>query len=131
MSKLPVWISKKALLLLHELSLSQFGGAPGLRDDGLLNSALGRAQNLHLYNAKATVAALAAPIDSIAVVVASTTRRMDDLQLGRCNLQKKFSVLIIVIFLLKKRFDKLVGLLRLISCNWLVLRVFHLARSPI
>ena len=60
MRKQPVWISKKALLLLHELSLSQFGGAPGLRDDGLLDSALGRAQNLHLYNTKATVAELAA-----------------------------------------------------------------------
>ena len=60
MSKQPVWISKKALLLLHELSLSQFGGAPGLRDDGLLDSALARAQNLHLYNAKATVAESAA-----------------------------------------------------------------------
>lgn len=56
----PIWISKKALLLLHEVNLSQFGGAPGLRDEGLLESALARAQNLHLYNAKSTLAELAA-----------------------------------------------------------------------
>jgi death-on-curing protein len=38
----PRWIGKKALLLLHELSLSEFGGARGLRDEGLLDAALAR-----------------------------------------------------------------------------------------
>jgi hypothetical protein len=37
----PKWISKKALLLLHEESLAEFGGARGVRDEGLLDSALG------------------------------------------------------------------------------------------
>ena len=60
MSPDPRWISKKALLLLHEESLSSFGGARGLRDEGLLDSALARPQNTHAYNAAATLADLAA-----------------------------------------------------------------------
>jgi death-on-curing protein len=56
----PCWISKKALLLLHEESLSDFGGARGLRDEGLLESALARPQNAHAYNPAATIAELAA-----------------------------------------------------------------------
>jgi death-on-curing protein len=56
----PRWISKKALLLLHEESLAEFGGARGLRDEGLLDSALARPPNTHAYNAESTVADLAA-----------------------------------------------------------------------
>ena len=43
------WISKRALLLLHDESLAQHGGASGLRDDGLLESALARPENLLAY----------------------------------------------------------------------------------
>ena len=43
------WISKRALLLLHDESLAQHGGASGIRDDGLLESALARPQNLLAY----------------------------------------------------------------------------------
>ncbi len=46
----PKWIAKKALLLLHEESLAEFGGARGLRDEGLLVSALARPQIAHAYN---------------------------------------------------------------------------------
>lgn len=60
MSVEPRWISKKALLLLHEESLSEFGGARGLRDEGLLESALARPRNTHAYNPAATFAELAA-----------------------------------------------------------------------
>lgn len=56
----PRWIAKKALLLLHEESLAQFGGARGLRDEGLLDSALARPQNAYAYNAECTIAGLAA-----------------------------------------------------------------------
>jgi len=56
----PRWISKKALLLLHEESLSEFGGARGLREEGLLESALARPRNTHAYNPAATLAELAA-----------------------------------------------------------------------
>lgn len=43
------WIDKQALLLLHGESLAEHGGAAGIRDEGLLDSALARAQNLAAY----------------------------------------------------------------------------------
>jgi death-on-curing family protein len=60
MTSEPRWISKKALLMLHEESLAMFGGASGLRDEGLLDSALARPQNTHAYNPDSTLADLAA-----------------------------------------------------------------------
>ena len=53
------WISKQALLLLHAESLAEHGGGQGLRDDGLLNSALARPLNLAAYG-EPDIAALAA-----------------------------------------------------------------------
>jgi death-on-curing protein len=53
------WINRQVLLLLHEESLAEHGGASGLRDEGLLDSALARPLNLSLY-AKPDVADLAA-----------------------------------------------------------------------
>lgn len=43
------WINRQVLLLLHEESLAEHGGASGLRDEGLLDSALARPVNLALY----------------------------------------------------------------------------------
>ena len=43
------WIDKRALLLLHDESLAEHGGAAGLRDEGLLESALARPQHLKSY----------------------------------------------------------------------------------
>ncbi|HVO99899.1 MAG TPA: type II toxin-antitoxin system death-on-curing family toxin [Bryobacteraceae bacterium] len=60
MNASPKWISKKALLLLHEESLSEFGGARGLRDEGLLDSALARPHNVHAYDPTASLPDLAA-----------------------------------------------------------------------
>ena len=56
----PKWISKKALLLLHEESIAAFGGARGMRDEGLLESALARPANLQAYQPECTLADLAA-----------------------------------------------------------------------
>lgn len=56
----PRWLSRKALLLLHEETIANFGGASGLRDDGLLDSALARPRNTHAYNPESTLADLAA-----------------------------------------------------------------------
>jgi len=56
----PFWIDKHTLLLLHTESLSEFGGLQGLRDEGLLDSALARPQNLISYMPDADIAALAA-----------------------------------------------------------------------
>lgn len=36
------WFDKQALLLLHDESLAEHGGLSGLRDEGLLDSALAR-----------------------------------------------------------------------------------------
>jgi death-on-curing protein len=44
-----VWILKDFVLSLHEELLSEHGGAPGIRDEGLLDSALARPQNIHSY----------------------------------------------------------------------------------
>ena len=53
------WIDKRVLLLLHDESLAEHGGASGLRDEGLLDSALARPLNLAAYE-QPDVAALAA-----------------------------------------------------------------------
>jgi death-on-curing protein len=44
-----VWVDRQALELLHDESLAEHGGAPGLRDEGLLESAMARPRNLALY----------------------------------------------------------------------------------
>jgi death-on-curing protein len=54
------WLSKTALLLLHAESLAEHGGLEGLRDEGLLESALARPLNLHAYDGIADPARLAA-----------------------------------------------------------------------
>lgn len=43
------WINRRALVLLHDESLSIHGGASGLRDEGLFESALSRPENLAAY----------------------------------------------------------------------------------
>lgn len=53
------WVNRQVLLLLHDESLAEHGGAPGLRDEGLLDSALARPVNLALYD-QPDVASLAA-----------------------------------------------------------------------
>lgn len=40
------WIDKRALLMLHDESLAEHGGAGGLRDEGLFDSARARPLNL-------------------------------------------------------------------------------------
>ena len=57
--KEPEWVLRETVLTLHEQSLAQFGGLAGIRDEGLLDSALGRPQNLFAYG-KPTLFALAA-----------------------------------------------------------------------
>jgi death-on-curing protein len=53
------WINRQVLLLLHDESLAEHGGASGLRDEGLLDSALSRPLNQALYG-DPDVASLAA-----------------------------------------------------------------------
>ena len=57
--KKPIWVLREVVLILHEQSLVQFGGGAGIRDEGLLDSALGRPENLFAYG-KPTLFDLAA-----------------------------------------------------------------------
>jgi death-on-curing protein len=43
------WIDRRALELLHDESIAEHGGAGGLRDEGLFESALARPLNLAAY----------------------------------------------------------------------------------
>ena len=54
-----VWIDAAAIHAIHEEQLAEHGGSAGLRDQGLLESALARPQNLVSYG-KPDVAACAA-----------------------------------------------------------------------
>src|SRR3979411_1216917 len=43
------WLSLEAILVIHEAQLELFGGASGIRDLGMIESALARAQNKAAY----------------------------------------------------------------------------------
>jgi death-on-curing protein len=45
------WISREVLVLLHDESLAIHGGASGVRDEGLFDSALARPENQLAYGA--------------------------------------------------------------------------------
>ncbi len=55
-----VWIEPVALKLLHSESLAEHGGLAGIRDEGLLMSALARPQNLFVYENVTDLSRLAA-----------------------------------------------------------------------
>lgn len=57
MSK-PIWIEAELVLAIHDRQLVEHGGAPGLRDEALLDSALGRPKN-HFAHESANVLELA------------------------------------------------------------------------
>lgn len=59
--KEPVWVRADVVRAIHLRQLAEHGGAPGVRDVGLLESALARAKNLWAYSdAKPDIAALGA-----------------------------------------------------------------------
>lgn len=47
--KPPIWIDRVDCLAFHEEMLSRFGGLSGIRDKGLLDSALARPQQIFAY----------------------------------------------------------------------------------
>ncbi len=58
-----IWIEKPLVLAIHDRQISEHGGIPGVRDEGLLDSALARPQQLHAYADPAPdLAALAASL---------------------------------------------------------------------
>jgi death on curing protein len=52
--KAPVWVLREAVVAVHEQLVSAFGGSAGIRDAGLLESALARPENLHSYGRPTT-----------------------------------------------------------------------------
>jgi death on curing protein len=57
--KVPIWLLQQAVLAMHAECIAAFGGADGVRDAGLLESALARPQHLFRYE-KADLCRLAA-----------------------------------------------------------------------
>jgi death on curing protein len=55
-----IWLTRNMAEAFHRESLSRFGGADGLRDEGLLLSALARPENIHAYEPDADMFRLAA-----------------------------------------------------------------------
>jgi death on curing protein len=45
----PIWVDQRVILAVHDRQLAEHGGSPGVRDSGLLESALARPVNAHLY----------------------------------------------------------------------------------
>ena len=58
--KSPVWIDERDALALHDRLLALHGGAVGLRDDGLLKSALARPQQHFAYAESPDIVPMAA-----------------------------------------------------------------------
>ena len=56
----PRWLSLTLILAIHADQIREHGGSPGLRDKGLLESALGRPVNLLSYNPESDLESLAA-----------------------------------------------------------------------
>ena len=60
----PIWINLRVIKAFHDRQINEHGGLPGLRDKGLLLSALSRPENAYHYSdPKLDVAELAAAYD--------------------------------------------------------------------
>jgi len=55
-----IWIEETVVLAVHDMQLAEHGGLSGVRDEGLLQSALARPRNLEAYGENAGIPALAA-----------------------------------------------------------------------
>jgi len=56
----PRWLTRRVLDVLHEAQLREHGGSPGVRDEGLLESALARPQRKLGYAKRPELATFAA-----------------------------------------------------------------------
>lgn len=56
----PEWLSRALILAIHDEQLAEHGGGTGIRDEGLLESALARPHNRLAYDGAADLATLAA-----------------------------------------------------------------------
>lgn len=58
--KEPLWIEERDVLAIHDRLLALHGGATGLRDRGLLESALARPRQHHAYAGRSDIVEMAA-----------------------------------------------------------------------
>lgn len=58
----PTWVSRVLLDAMHHALVEQYGGAHGVRDEGLIESALARPRNLLAYEPSTDAPALAAAL---------------------------------------------------------------------
>ena len=58
--KEPLWVEVRDVLAIHDRLLALHGGAPGLRDLGLLESALARPRHHHAYHRTRDIVEMAA-----------------------------------------------------------------------
>ncbi len=58
--KEPVWVTERDVMAIHDRLLAFHGGAAGLRDRGLLQSALARPRQHHTYSAHVDLVELSA-----------------------------------------------------------------------
>jgi death-on-curing protein len=56
----PRWVSKRAVLALHSEEITEHGGAEGIRDENLLDSALAKPLNVFAYADEPDLFSLAA-----------------------------------------------------------------------
>ena len=49
MTPAPIWLLRSVVEAMHDEQIAEHGGQPGLRDEGLLESALARPQMLLTY----------------------------------------------------------------------------------
>lgn len=52
----PIWIPKSLILEIHTEQIAEHGGTDGIRDDGLLESALARPLNAYAYGVEDIIA---------------------------------------------------------------------------
>jgi len=55
----PVWVSEKLVLMVHAMLLAEHGGLSGIRDAGLLKSALAKPQQMFGYQPESSLYELA------------------------------------------------------------------------
>jgi death-on-curing protein len=60
--KQPRWLSAALVAAIHDEALYEFGGLPGVRDAGLLESAIDRPRNRLAYEPKSSLFELAATL---------------------------------------------------------------------
>ena len=58
--KEPVWLLKSAVTAAHSMMIARFGGLDGIRDEGLIDSALARPAHFYHYDHCTEVSQLAA-----------------------------------------------------------------------